>query len=205
MPNVILKKLRGLRRRIIDSYWERHFHVETYTLEKQPAKDGHWYVTVPYQALFQQFRAIRLGPADTFVDIGSGKGRALLAATLYKPARIIGVELNPALCAEATQNISHLKKPHSPIDIQNISATDFDATAGTVFYLFNPFGDETLRLFLAQLKKGLDTNPRPIRILYSMPWHESAFADQPWLKKTSQFQVPQFGGTTMTVTIWKNL
>ena len=41
----------------------------------------------------------------TFIDLGSGKGRALLLAAMYPFARIVGVEVQPELDAIARQNI----------------------------------------------------------------------------------------------------
>lgn len=47
-------------------------------------------------------------PRDfTFVDFGSGKGRALLCAAAFPFKRIVGVEWSPDLCAIARRNIEN--------------------------------------------------------------------------------------------------
>ena len=45
----------------------------------------------------------------TFIDIGSGKGRALLLAADYPFRRILGLELLPGLYRVAQQNIRQFK------------------------------------------------------------------------------------------------
>ena len=47
----------------------------------------------------------------TFIDLGSGKGRALLLAAMYPFARIVGVEVQPELDAIARQNIERFDEP----------------------------------------------------------------------------------------------
>ena len=48
-------------------------------------------------------------PEFTFIDIGSGKGRALLMASQYPFRRILGIELLPELHRVAKENISKYK------------------------------------------------------------------------------------------------
>ena len=45
----------------------------------------------------------------TFIDLGSGKGRALLLASAYPFRRIVGVELLPALNRIAQENLENYK------------------------------------------------------------------------------------------------
>ena len=58
--------------------------------------------------LFEEI--VRALPVDvsqfTFVDLGAGKGRALLMASDYPFQRIVGVEFMPDLCRAAQKNIA---------------------------------------------------------------------------------------------------
>ncbi len=79
----------------------------------------------------------------TFVDLGCGKGRALLLATRYRFRRIIGVEYSSALVKLATANVAKAKKDIE-IVFQDASKYVFPGEPLVVF-LFNPFTGNVLR------------------------------------------------------------
>jgi len=66
--------------------------------------------------------------------------------------------------------------------------------------MFNPFGAETLRDTLANIRNSLVEKRRSIRIVYYNPVHESVFQAAGWLEKVHQFD--SFGG--QRVTFWQN-
>ena len=79
----------------------------------------------------------------TFVDLGCGKGRALLLATRYRFRRIIGVEFSSALVKIATANVAKVKKDIE-IVFQDASKYVFPREPFVVF-LNNPFTGNVLR------------------------------------------------------------
>jgi len=112
----------------------------------------------------------------TFVDIGSGKGRALLLASEYPFRRIIGVELLPELNRIAQENIRAFSKARGhEIPAESISgdATGFDFPAEPlVVYFFHPLTEAGFRQVMANLKASLAAQPRPIHIIYANPIFE---------------------------------
>ncbi len=109
----------------------------------------------------------------TFIDMGSGKGRALLLASEYAFRRIVGVEILPELHAIAEENFRRYKS-----DTQKCSRLESwcgDARAfefpdePTLLYLFNPFYEPVLRDVLAKLQKSLEEHPRKFVLLYANP------------------------------------
>jgi SAM-dependent methyltransferase len=111
--------------------------------------------------------------AFTLVDIGSGKGRALLIASEYPFKAIIGVELSPALHAIAAANIKAYRNPaqqcHTLCSLE-IDATKFEFPPGPlIVYLWNPFAKAVLARVLANLESSLAHAPRDIYILYIQP------------------------------------
>lgn len=104
-------------------------------------------------------RALKAAGVDyrrfTFVDFGSGKGKALFLAAAYPFARIAGVEYAPGLHEAALRNIASYRNPARQCDhIDAIlgDARDFRLPAGPLFcHFFNPFDDETMRAVLARL------------------------------------------------------
>jgi hypothetical protein len=114
----------------------------------------------------------------TFVDLGSGKGRALLMASDYPFHRIVGVELSPALHRVAQENV---RLYHAPS--QRCFAFDLlcaDASCWTppaddlVVYLFQPFPRETLSRVLRNLDRQ---RRRRLYVAYMNPlFHDEVMA-----------------------------
>ena len=125
----------------------------------------------------------------TFVDVGSGKGRALLMAADYPFRRILGIELFPGLHGIALDNIRNYKSETKKcFAIESICADarifEFPMEP-MVLYLFNPLPEAGLREMLQNLERSLNEHPRPVFILYSNPLLESAFEVSTRFKKTA--------------------
>jgi SAM-dependent methyltransferase len=125
----------------------------------------------------------------TFIDIGSGKGRALLLAAEYPFRRIRGVELLPELNRIAQQNI---EKFSSPIQrCRDIEAACMDAgefrfpQEPLVIFLFNPLPVEGLRKLVQNLERSLWMNPREVRVVYGNPIFEEVLTSTSPLRKTT--------------------
>jgi hypothetical protein len=123
-----------------------------------------------------------------FIDLGSGKGRALLMASDYPFRRIVGVELLPALHQSAQENLSRYKSESQQcFALESIcdDATDFALPIEpTVLYLFNPFPEAGLKRVIASLEQSLHQHPRAIYLLYHNPLLERVLNDSAVLKKT---------------------
>ncbi len=132
----------------------------------------------------------------TFLDLGSGKGRALLMASDYPFRRILGVELVPELHRVAQDNI---RRYHSPgqrcrqIESHCGDAGEFQfPPEPSVLYLFNPFPESLLRQVLAKLETSLRECPRPIYLIYHNPLLEAVLAGSSRLRRlagTHQFTI----------------
>jgi hypothetical protein len=156
----------------------------------------------PYQptepALFREM----LGGMDldfrefTFIDIGSGKGRALLMAADFPFQRVLGVELLAELHRIAQENIKSYASPSQQcFSLQSVcaDARDFRFPPGALLlYLFHPLPEPGLRQLLENLEKSARENPRPIYLLYHNALLEHVLAASRTLKKvhgTHQFSL----------------
>jgi len=114
--------------------------------------------------------------AYTFVDLGCGKGRALLLASNLPFKQIIGVELSPQLHHMSLLNIRRFRSDSQRCT--NIVSLCQNATEyafppeNLVLYLFNPFGAEVLRSVVANLESTLRTVPRRVYVIYVKPVHK---------------------------------
>jgi SAM-dependent methyltransferase len=161
----------------------------------------------PYQptepALFREMldRLIEANPKIdfrefTFVDIGSGKGRALLMAADYPFRRVVGIELLPRLHRVAKENVGKYKSNSQQcfrIDCVLGDACDFPfPPEPTVLYLFNPLPGSGLAKMISNLEGSLREHPRPVFVLYHNPLLEAVLTRSTVLQKiagTQQYSI----------------
>ena len=114
-----------------------------------------------------------------FLDVGAGKGRALLLASRYPFLRVEGIELNATLVRVAQSNISAWREdskaePLAPIELHHADATKHALPAHpAVAFLFHPFEAPLLRLFLRHVEDGLREHPQPFDLIYANAEHGS--------------------------------
>lgn len=118
-------------------------------------------------------RAARVPTDGGFVDLGCGKGRAMMVAALCGFSHLTGVDYSGALCAVAERNLDLLRartkrKFTSSVIVKD--AADYAFTAhDIVVYLFNPFDAVVLAAVLAHLRRSLERHPRTVWIVYHNP------------------------------------
>jgi SAM-dependent methyltransferase len=122
----------------------------------------------------------------TFVDLGSGRGRALILAAAYPFRRIIGVEFALELHRAAQENIA-LVIEHglaaSQIELVHGDALNYrPPNDPLIIYLFNPFSSTAVRQVATSIMESWRAAPRPIRILYMNPIFLSDFLTAGWKK-----------------------
>jgi SAM-dependent methyltransferase len=125
----------------------------------------------------------------TFIDIGSGKGRALLLASEFSFRRVIGIELLPELNRIAEENIRKFSDDRGltlPIETLCGDAADFEFPLGPlVIYFFHPLTEAGFRKTLSNLQASVKQHPRPVHILYANPVFEMLLASTREFKKVT--------------------
>jgi SAM-dependent methyltransferase len=121
------------------------------------------------------FREImRAGPADlhrlTFLDVGSGKGLALMLASEYRFRRIVGVEMSKELNEVARRNLAaYAKNGGSQVETHLICA-DFNLLAlplePTFYFLNNPFPEHLAHEAVSHFEASFAANPRDAWVLW---------------------------------------
>jgi SAM-dependent methyltransferase len=123
----------------------------------------------------------------TFVDLGSGKGRALLMASDYPFRKIIGVELLPELHAIAKENVRKYSSPRQ--QCRNFELHCGDARRfhlppePLVVFIFDPFPQDILREVIAEVERSVRKAPRKVYLAYQNPISERAVAEFSGLRK----------------------
>ncbi len=111
--------------------------------------------------------------ASTFVDIGSGLGRAVFLAMRLPFKRIVGIEVSAALNETAKENLENLRGLEIRCDdvrLVNGDARTFAYPSGDlVVFLFNPFDADALRATLARIDARREAGAT--RLIYHTPEH----------------------------------
>lgn len=109
----------------------------------------------------------------TFVDLGSGKGRALLLASEYPFRQIVGIELGPQLCKVAQRNVLKYKAEAQKCSSFRLIEADFTSCVlppgNVLIYFFNPCPEPEMRRLIANIKQHVAAQPREVYILYVNP------------------------------------
>ena len=128
------------------------------------------------------FRAA-LAPIDedlsrfTFVDLGCGKGRALLLAEPYEFGRIVGVEFSRRLSKIAAANAAKIGSRRISVVCADARDFQFPPEPLTVF-LYNPFSGDIFRFVMQRLAQ----HRSDLYIVYVNPLHAELVSADPRMK-----------------------
>ena len=177
----------------MDYDWEQRVNTTAGAVDWQTRLLGVFHS--PYQptepALFREMIAAL--PIDfrefTFVDVGSGKGRALLLATQYPFRKIVGVELLSDLHCAAEENVAAWRAQSPAPQVASIEVLCMDARefvfpdTPLVVYLFNPLPEAGLRRVVRNLEDSWKAAPRAVWILYHNALLENMLEESKLLTK----------------------
>jgi SAM-dependent methyltransferase len=108
----------------------------------------------------------------TFVDFGSGKGRALLLASEYPFQRVVGIEFSPQLHRIAQENIRRVAGQQKSGPVESVCADFLDfplPSTPAVFFFFDPCDDPVLKKLLHKIREWLELGPRTVYLIYVAP------------------------------------
>jgi SAM-dependent methyltransferase len=175
MLNEVVLNIRTMSPRTADSTASDPMTPQGRGQYSRPAKheDNYGYDSPEYWYIRALARRLKLAREDVFYDMGCGMGRVLCLVARRQIRKCIGIELLEPLCQEARRNALRLRGRRTPIEIICADAATADLSEGTVYYLYNPFGNGTLGDFLTNLDTSVSRNPRKVRVVYYNSVHES--------------------------------
>lgn len=150
------------------------------------------------------------------VDIGCGKGRALIVASEFGFRAIVGIELSPELAAIAESNAAIVARKHpdrTPITIVTGDALDVRHLPGgdLVIYLYNPFGRDLIERLRRNVEKLVRGGDRTVYVVYYNPVFGEVFDGSPSLRRifaeTYPYDATELGyglDSADTVIIWQD-
>ena len=143
--------------------------------------------------------------SDVFLDVGSGKGRAVLfAACHYAFRRVIGVEVSASLHRVATENVRRYRGQLAPIELINEDIQNWKIpNEVTVLFLYNPFWDSTFERFIGKVRQSLDECPREFRMIYENPQEHQMVIDAGFTPIRQFGRTRMYGGPTWDDPTWE--
>jgi SAM-dependent methyltransferase len=124
----------------------------------------------------------------TFIDIGCGKGRALMVAAEYPFRQIIGVELSDFILATARLNFKNLTKKNArygDVKLLHGDASDPPLDRGiNVLAFFNSFTGDPVHFLIENMRQHLKASPESeIWLICLNPVSFQAFDECGFLKR----------------------
>lgn len=169
-----------------DTAFDRQYGVDTGGNVRpalESVQGGNWIFGVSYQAVdsasfVEALNRVPIAHSEfTFIDFGSGKGRALLLAAGFPFKRIVGVEYCEELAEVARQNIHRFPpaaKRCRQIEVVSGDAAEFPIPAGPlVLFFFNPFGEPVMKKVVQNVVTSLRAHRRRVLVIYFTPYFDA--------------------------------
>ncbi|MBI1178647.1 methyltransferase domain-containing protein [bacterium] len=166
---------------VVDTSFDRRFGTDTtrrIPVEKIKTTSSNIVHSMKYGASkampFRKLMAELKLPTDgVFVDLGSGKGRAVMLAAEYGFRKVIGLEFSGELCRTAEDNLRKFlrKRPtESHVEIIETDVTQYRLSdEETVFFLFDPFHAPILKQVMQNILESAERRPRDLWLIYHAP------------------------------------
>jgi SAM-dependent methyltransferase len=114
----------------------------------------------------------------SFTDLGCGKGRAMVVAAHYGFITIKGVDFAQEVCSIAEQHMQKISSlfPQMEYRVLCKNVLEYDIQPNeSVFFMFNPFSDDTIAMFMEKVNVSIEQHPRPVYFLYVSPRYIETF------------------------------
>lgn len=157
---------------------ERRNGIETSTVVELgrlgiAAPERGYYKPAPWLTLRRALPRGSVGPADVFIDFGSGMGRIVFQAAIGYPfKRVIGLELSTQLHKVAEANIARNRDRFRAREVQLLcgDALTYEIPDDvTVAFFNNPFTGDIFSTVVDRLLASADRTPRQLRLIYFNP------------------------------------
>lgn len=173
----ITRTLRTLRSRLIARTLERHGETSEHVQMEDVGihePEYHEYEPSGWLSLNRALRNHEIGPQDTFVDLGCGKGRVVRQAARRPFKRVIGVELAPQLAEQAERLVAEDRRRRcDSVEIVVADLTSWTVPSDVTFaYAYNVLSGASLQRMLDRLAESVERAPRELLLFYANPEHE---------------------------------
>ncbi len=163
----------------VDVEFDRRFNVDTsgvidlgeLNINSSQLEFGNRYQAINEAYFNEIMRCVPIRHEDAvFIDVGSGKGRALLLASRMPFKRIIGIELSSELSDVAVRNFNSFRCDQqlcTNLESHAVDATTYQIPSDPlVVFMNNPFEEPVMRPFLTNLCRHTAGRSQPFYLVY---------------------------------------
>jgi SAM-dependent methyltransferase len=150
--------------------------------------DANHYQAISLRGFRQVVSAAAMDPGTTaFVDLGAGRGRALVLAANLGFVQVLGIELDLDLARQADRNLARWRARTSgrvaePRQFEVIvgDAAEVELPSRPILvFLYNSFGPVTLKVTLDRIFDSYASNCRDVKLCYFNPVHADIVESHP--------------------------
>lgn len=149
------------------------------TKEERPdLYSGEYYESKPFDhsSIDRVFEEIKTLPCEkSFMDIGCGKGQILLMAAMSEMVKVGGIEWNTEIAETCKSNMRKLNVCAEIIAGDATAYKDIDGYS--IFFLYNPFGEEAVRKVIQNILASREKRNRDIFLVYGNPFYHRAIME----------------------------
>jgi SAM-dependent methyltransferase len=131
-------------------------------------------------------KSLPISAADSILDIGCGKGGALITLAKYPFQSIAGLEISEKLLLTAKANLSKLRINDIQLFCSDASVFDL-LDAYNYMYMFNPFPCNVMNNVINNISLSFSRIPRTITIVYKNPVCHDAILENSDFKLVNEF------------------
>ncbi len=129
--------------------------------------------------------ALNIPSGAAVVDLGCGKGGALITLAEHPFGRVTGVDLSAELLEIAEENMKKMRLDR--VDLQCIDAVAVAYDDYDYLYLYNPFPCPVVQAVMDQLVDSMRRRPRRVTIIYNTPRCHEAIVSHRGFEKVAEF------------------
>ena len=113
-------------------------------------------------------RSLSINNGDAILDIGCGKGGAMITLSKYPFRCVDGVDMSERLISAAKMNLKKARYRKTQLFCAEASTfNNYDKY--NFIYMFNPFPCNIMQSVIININKSISNNPRIITIIYKNP------------------------------------
>lgn len=145
---------------------------------------GNYYEGTNAYIFQKMISKVALQPSQvTFVDFGSGKGKAMFMAAERGFRKVIGVEFSIELVETCRRNLEIFKRKTNSattFEILHMDASEYEIPAeANLLFFSNPFNETLTNKVIGNILKSYDQTPREVWVVHLHPQGNMAFVRHP--------------------------
>ena len=153
-----------------EQYWDKFLRIQTAGRDETLADEFHHpYEPTPYSVLERLAACGLIGPEDTVVDYGCGKGRVDFFLSYRTKAQTLGIEYDRRMYQQALDNLKTVISRIKPQFVPESAERCVLPTQVNRCYFFNPFSTEILHKVMARILESYYDAPREIFLFFYYP------------------------------------